>query len=204
MRSLREIILESLNMGQVEKLLKKLPGVDVHVAGTGTIYLSYKGKKMRISDHERNYSMDKQRGTPDKSIYTQDVSGKELIDKYGVVNDVADFYGIEIPKSMQGAMTRARNKDIKRSDELYKIKQQNDVSMANVSDKKNQKISDIKKAVKGREDELKQLLIDTEKYADENPNKRSKRRSTYLKTHFLDMFGVADVNRDLLKDANIL
>ena len=35
----------------IENLLEKLEGVEIHTAGTGTIYVYHNGLKVRISDH---------------------------------------------------------------------------------------------------------------------------------------------------------
>lgn len=41
-------------------------------------YFNIKGLKVRVSDHEPNFSMDKFRGRNDIELYTQDITGKKL------------------------------------------------------------------------------------------------------------------------------
>lgn len=41
-------------------------------------YFNIKGLKVRVSDHEPNFSMDKLRGRNDIELYTQDITGKKL------------------------------------------------------------------------------------------------------------------------------
>ena len=60
----------------IENLLEKLEGVEIHTAGTGTIYVYHNGLKVRISDHERNYGAPN-RGV-DKCFYTQDACGTKI------------------------------------------------------------------------------------------------------------------------------
>ena len=41
-------------------------------------YFNIKGLKVRVSDHEPNFSMDKLRGRNDIELYTQDITGKKI------------------------------------------------------------------------------------------------------------------------------
>ena len=94
----------------IENLLEKLEGVEIHTAGTGTIYVYHNGLKVRISDHERNYGAPN-RGV-DKCFYTQDACGTKF-DIYNIVEQVAEYLNIEIKGSLKGMMTRKFNQEMK-------------------------------------------------------------------------------------------
>lgn len=71
-------------------------------------YYYINGKKVRVSDHEPNYSMDKIRGRNDIELYTHDACGKKLdvqtqiirlFDK-GVLDedDIIEMYNVKLVK----------------------------------------------------------------------------------------------------------
>lgn len=63
-------------MTTIENLLKKLDGVRVHTAGTGSIYVYYNNLKVRVSDHEPNYGAPNRHN--DKCFYLKDIDVTSL------------------------------------------------------------------------------------------------------------------------------
>lgn len=63
----------------MQKLIKSLDKkVSARHAGTGTLYVEFQGKKIRIGNHEPNEALRKHRGRADLELYTHDLVGKEI------------------------------------------------------------------------------------------------------------------------------
>jgi len=189
----------------MKKLLKSLDKkISVRQAGTGTIYVSFDGKKIRIANHEPNRSMKRQRGSADLEIYTHDLVGKEINSKYDVVEKVADFLNIEIKGPTKSAITRFRNKELEKSKKLARIEIENEKEMKEIQDRIKKFYSKIKKLTKGKEKELKQLYAEAEKYGDlgSNGSKRRKRRTSYFKREFKNRFGIEATPSDVKNAIN--
>jgi hypothetical protein len=177
----------------MQKLIKSLDKkVSARYSGTGTLYVHYNGKKIRISNHEPNDAMRRIRGTADLEIYTHDLVGKEINTKYDVLEKVADYLKLEIKGSTKAALTRFRNKEAKEAKALAKIIAKNKVETNAIQKKIAQYHSKIRSLTKGREKELKQIYSEAEKYGalGSNGGKRRKRTVSYFKKAFLNTFGI--------------
>ena len=105
-------------MTTIENLLKKLDGVRVHTAGTGSIYVYYNNLKVRVSDHEPNYGAPNRHN--DKCFYLKDIDG-HIFDIYNVVEEVAEYLQIEIKGTLKGMITKHLNAEMKLAEERFKF-----------------------------------------------------------------------------------
>lgn len=188
------------------KLLKSLDRrLKVNQAGTGTIYITFDDKKIRISNHEPNESMRRFRGEADLEIYTHDVVGKEINSKYDVIEKVSSFYNIEIPRGIKSAITRHKNAKYKEAIRIAEVQKSQKIFNDEVQEKLKIFHKKIKSLVRGREKELKKLLDEADKYGDlgSNGDKRRKRRVSYFKREFKNRFGIeatpGDVDSALMR-----
>ena len=185
----------------IESLDKR---ITARYAGTGTLYVEFQGKKIRIGNHEPNEAMKRHRGKADLELYTHDIVGKEINTKYDIVEKVADFLNLEITGATKAAITRFRNKEIEKNKILIEIQRKNKAEMDEIQKKIKDFHSKIRKLTKGKEKEIKQLFFEAEKYGDlgDNGQKRRKRRVAYFKREFKNRFGIeatpADVEIALL------
>ena len=191
----------------MEKLIESLDKkVSVKCAATGTLYVEFQGKKIRISDHEPNYAMRGLRGEADLELYTHDLVGKEINSKYDIVEKVADFLNLEITGATKAAITRFRNKEIEKTRQLIEWQRKHKAEMAEIQKKIKEFHSKIRQLTKGKEKEIKQLFFEAEKYGDlgSNGDRRRKRRVSYFKREFKNRFGIeakpADVETALQTD----
>lgn len=191
----------------MENLIKTLDKrVTARYAGTGTLYVEFQGKKIRISDHEPNHAMRRIRGEADLELYTHDLVGKEINTKYDIVEKVADFLNLEIKGATKAAITRFRNKEIEKNKMLIEWQRKHKAEMAEIQKKIKEFHSKIRQLTKGKEEEIKQLFFEAEKYGDlgANGDKRRKRRVSYFKREFKNRFGIeatpADVEAALQTD----
>lgn len=177
----------------MQKLIKSLDKkISARYAGTGTLYVVYQGKKIRISNHEPNEAMRRIRGRADLEIYTHDIVGKEINTKYDVVEKVAQYLGLEIKGSTKGAITRYYNREAKKNKEILKFMQIAKAETDSIQKAIKKHHLMIRKSTKGRETELKQLYDEADKYGDlgSNGDKRRKRRVSYFKREFKARFGI--------------
>jgi len=184
----------------MQKLIKSLnKKVSARYAGTGTLYVEFQGKKIRIGNHEPNEAMRRQRGIADLELYTHDIVGKEINSKYDIVEKVAGFLNLEITGSTKAAITRFRNKEFKKQKRLIEIQRKNKSEMDDIQKKIKDFHSKIRKLTKGKEKELKQLFIEADKYGDlgASGQKRRKRRVSYFKKEFLNRFGIEATPNDV-------
>ena len=184
----------------MKKLIKSLDKkISVRQAGTGSIYVAFNGKKIRIANHEPNHAMTRMRGNADLEIYTHDLVGKEINNKYDVVEKVADYLGLEIKGSVKSAITRHNNKALKESNRLSKIMSDNKKEMDEIQKKIKVFHSTIKKITKGKDKELKTLFDEADKYGDlgTNGGQRRKRRVSYFKREFKARFGIEATPSDV-------
>lgn len=184
----------------MEKLLKSLhPRISVKKAGTGTIYVNFNGKKIRVADHEPNEAAKRIRGKADFEIYTHDLVGKEINSKYDVVEKVAKFLKLEIKGTTKAAITRYNNRELKKAKEIAKIKAKNDAEFSDLKTLQRKFYAQIRKVVKGKEVELKKLLEESQAYGDLGSNgaKRRKRKTSYFKQNFKLRFGLEATPNDV-------
>lgn len=184
----------------MQKLIKSLDKkVSARHAATGTLYVEFQGKKIRIGNHEPNEAMRKHRGRADLELYTHDLVGKEINSKYDVVEEVADFLNLEITGATKAAVTRFRNNEMKKNKRLIEIQRINKSQMDEIQNKIKEFHSIIRKLTKGKEKELKQLFIEAEKYGDlgSNGQKRRKKRVSHFKKEFKNRFGIEATPSDV-------
>jgi len=176
----------------MKKLIKALDKkISVRQAGTGSIYVSFNGKKIRISNHEPNHSMTRFRTEADLEIYTHDVVGKEINNKYDVVEKVAEFLGLEIKGAVKSAITRHFNKSLIEEKKLYKIMKENEAKTAEIQKKIKAFHAQIRKLTKNKDKELKALFNEAENYGNlGSKSKRRKRTVSYFKREFKKRFGI--------------
>ena len=105
-------------MTTIENLLKKLDGVRVHTAGTGSIYVYYNNLKVRVSDHEPNFGAPNRHN--DKCFYLKDIDG-QIFDIYNVVEEVAEYLEIEIKGTLKGMITKHLNAEMKLAEARFKF-----------------------------------------------------------------------------------
>ncbi len=183
----------------MEKLLQSLhEDIVVNRALTGTIYVSYNYKKIRISNHEpRQFTGN--RISADLLIYTHDITGKEINSKYEVVEKIADFLNLKIPGPVKGAITRHNNKKKAEAQKLRELMRKNELSMKVLQLKKALFHLRIWNVIKGKEKQLKQLLKEAAEYGDlgSNGSKRKKRRVSFFKREFKNRFGITATPNDV-------
>lgn len=175
-------------MATIEQLLKKLEGVKVHTAGTGSIYVYYKEKKIRIADHEPNYNAPNR--SNDKCFYLQDACGTKN-DIYDVVEQVAEYLNIEIKGSLKGMFTKRFNEQMKRFEELQKYQAEQKKAQAKFEAEKDHATNKLKAVISENKEEVAKILEEAEAYGDlaSNGDKRRKRTKKYFKRVFTERFG---------------
>lgn len=175
-------------MRTIEALLQKVQGIKVHTAGTGSIYIYYNDKKVRISDHEPNYSAPN-RGN-DKCFYTKSASN-EHYDIYDVVEQVCEYLGIEIKGTLKAAFTRHFNDQMKEFEEIQKYKAAQKQAQVEYEAKKEIEYNRLKAIVNENKAEVEAMLNEAEEYGDlaSNGKRRRERTRKYLKRVFEERFG---------------
>ncbi|SDE79561.1 hypothetical protein [Riemerella columbipharyngis] len=186
-------------MKELIELLSK--DIQVHEAGTGSLYVEYKGKKVRVADHEPNHTMKRMRGYADLEIYTKDACNTTLKTEIDVVEDIADFFEIEITNETL----------LKKSEEnlQYKIDQSKmtasfEETMAKIQNTREEKIANLKPFVIENLDKIKEIINEAEVYSDSasNGTKRRKKRRNYFFNKMKEVFSIevelSDVN-DVIK-----
>ena len=185
-------------MTTIENLLEKLEGVEVHTAGTGTIYVYHNGLKVRISDHERNYGAPN-RGV-DKCFYTQDACGTKF-DIYNIVEQVAEYLNIEIKGPLKGMMTRKFNQEMKTAEKLYQYKVTEEQERAELQAKREIESNKLKVVITTNKSEVENILFEAEEYGDlaSNGKKRRERTRKYFKRVFVERFGFDPIFSEVKK-----
>lgn len=72
---------------KIQKFLQEKTNIYSHIAGTGTLYIDYEGLKIRVADHEANYSL---RAEADKSFYTK-TADNQTFDVLDIIGEIFDY-----------------------------------------------------------------------------------------------------------------
>jgi hypothetical protein len=186
-------------------LISKLSkDIKIHTAATGTIYLTYDEKIIRIGNHEPNYSMVKFRGKPDIKIYTHDIDGNEIANPYEVLEQVASFYGLNIPRELKSAITRSKKvKAAKQAAKQAAINKKED-ELATRLESRNEFIAKVKEAISGKESLIEPIIAGANEYGSlgSNGDKRRKRKASYFKREFFALFGIEATFDDVQRALN--
>ena len=185
-------------MTTIENLLKKLDGVRVHTAGSGSIYVYYNNLKVRVSDHEPNYGAPNRHN--DKCFYLKDIDG-HIFDIYNVVEEVAEYLEIEIKGTLKGMITKHLNAEMKLAEARFKFQlaaekeREEAVAVYNAKCEKLKVVGDANKA------EVEKIWNEAEAYGDQasNGDKRRKRRSKMFNRLFTARFGFEPIISEIRK-----
>ena len=185
-------------MTTIENLLKKLDGVRVHTAGTGSIYVYYNNLKVRVSDHEQNYGVPNRHN--DKCFYLKDIDG-HIFDIYNVVEEVAEYLEIEIKGTLKGMMTKHLNAKMKLTEERFKFHLAAEKEREEAVAVYNAKCEKLKEVVDANKEEVEKMWNEAEAYGDQanNGDKRRKRRSKMFNRLFTARFGFEPINSEIRK-----
>lgn len=185
-------------MTTIENLLKKLDGVRVHTAGTGSIYVYYNNHKVRVSDHEPNYGAPNRHN--DKCFYLKDIDG-QIFDIYNVVEEVAEYLEIEIKGTLKGMITKHLNAEMKLSEERFKFHLAAEKEREEAVAVYNAKCEKLKAIVDANKEEVEKMWNEADAYGDQasNGDKRRKRRSKMFNRLFTARFGFEPINLEIRK-----
>lgn len=173
--------------------------IKIKVAGTGTIYLEFNEKTIRIGNHLPNYSMIKFRGDADLKLYTHDIEGKEILTKWEVLERIATFFEIAIPSRLQASITRGKNLKSKKAAIQAALDAESEKQRKAFIETRKSHMDVIKKLVTGREQEVREMLKAAQAYGElgSNAEKKRKRRTSYFKREFLAAFGMEAAIQDV-------
>jgi len=177
----------------MENLLKQL-SVKVTAAATGTIYVySDDDIMIRIGNHEPNFSAPRRQA--DYEIYTHNIEGKEVNNKFQVVFKVCEILEIAVPAEIteEYSIYLEEQKEFADIAEKGRMKA-TEVMLQGIENRKlkgelfGQDITDF---IQGKEDVIKEIVILAEAYAAEGSNgdKRRKRRRSFFKQELEKRFG---------------
>ena len=185
-------------MTTIENLLKKLDGVRVHTAGTGSIYVYYNNLKVRVSDHEPNFGAPNRHN--DKCFYLKDIDG-HIFDIYNVVEEVAEYLEIEIKGTLKGMITKHLNAEMKLSEERFKFHLAAEKEREEAVAVYNAKCEKLKAIVDANKEEVEKMWNEADAYGDQasNGDKRRKRRSKMFNRLFTARFGFEPINLEIRK-----
>lgn len=185
-------------MTTIENLLKKLDGVRVHTAGTGSIYVYYNNLKVRVSDHEPNYGAPNRHN--DKCFYLKDIDG-HIFDIYNVVEEVAEYLEIEIKGTLKGMMTKHLKAEMKLAEERFKFHLAAEKEREEAVAVYNAKCKKLEEVVDANKEEVKRMWNEAEAYGDQasSGDKRRKRRSKMFNRLFTARFGFEPINSEVRK-----
>ena len=185
-------------MTTIENLLKKLDGVRVHTAGTGSIYVYYNNLKVRVSDHEPNFGAPNRHN--DKCFYLKDIDG-QIFDIYNVVEEVAEYLEIEIKGTLKGMITKHLNAEMKLSEERFKFHLAAEKEREEAVAVYNAKCEKLKAIVDANKAEVEKMWNEADAYGDQasNGDKRRKRRSKMFNRLFTARFGFEPINLEIRK-----
>lgn len=183
-------------MTTIEQLLKKVEGVKIHTAGTGSIYVYYKEKKIRIANHEPNYNAPNR--SNDKCFYTKSASN-ENYDIYNVVEQVCEYLGVDIKGTLKAAFTRHFNEQIKAFEDIQKYKASQKQAQAEYEIKKEIEDNRLKAVINKNREEVAKMLNEAEEYGNlaSNGKKRREKTRKYFKRVFVEKFGFEPVFSDV-------
>lgn len=185
-------------MTTIENLLKKLDGVRVHTAGTGSIYVYYNNLKVRVSDHEPNFGAPNRHN--DKCFYLKDIDG-QIFDIYNVVEEVAEYLEIEIKGTLKGMITKHLNAEMRLSEERFKFHLAAEKEREEAVAVYNAKCEKLKAIVDANKEEVEKMWNEADAYGDQasNGDKRRKRRSKMFNRLFTARFGFEPINLEIRK-----
>lgn len=185
-------------MTTIENLLKKLDGVRVHTAGTGSIYVYYNNLKVRVSDHEPNFGAPNRHN--DKCFYLKDIDG-QIFDIYNVVEEVAEYLEIEIKGTLKGMITKHLNAEMKLSEERFKFHLAAEKEREEAVAIYNAKCEKLKAIVDANKEEVEKMWNEADAYGDQasSGDKRRKRRSKMFNRLFTARFGFEPINSEIRK-----
>ena len=185
-------------MTTIENLLKKLDGVRVHTAGTGSIYVYYNNLKVRVSDHEPNFGAPNRHN--DKCFYLKDIDG-QIFDIYNVVEEVAEYLEIEIKGTLKGLMTKHLNAKMKLTEERFKFHLAAEKEREEAVAIYNAKCEKLKAIVDANKEEVEKMWNEADAYGDQasSGDKRRKRRSKMFNRLFTARFGFEPINLEIRK-----
>lgn len=176
-------------MKTIQQLLEKLNGVKIHSAGTGSIYVYYKNLKVRISNHEPNYTVPNR--SNDKCFYIQDACGNKF-DIYDIVLEVAQYLQIEITGTLKGMMTRHFHEKMQLKEEAYKIKCEHEAYMQAYNEQRAVEMAELRMMIEANRNEVEKIIARAEAYGSlgANGDKRRKRAKNFFKHEFAARFGI--------------
>ena len=185
-------------MTTIENLLKKLDGVRVHTAGTGSIYVYYNNLKVRVSDHEPNFGAPNRHN--DKCFYLKDIDG-QIFDIYNVVEEVAEYLEIEIKGTLKGMITKHLNAEMKLAEERFNFHLAAEKEREEAVAVYNAKCEKLKAIVDANKEEVEKMWNEADAYGDQasNGDKRRKRRSKMFNRLFTARFGFEPINLEIRK-----
>ena len=185
-------------MTTIENLLKKLDGVRVHTAGTGSIYVYYNNLKVRVSDHEPNFGAPNRHN--DKCFYLKDIDG-QIFDIYNVVEEVAEYLEIEIKGTLKGMITKHLNVEMKLTEERFKFHLAAEKEREEAVAIYNAKCEKLKAIVDANKEEVEKMWNEADAYGDQasSGDKRRKRRSKMFNRLFTARFGFEPINSEIRK-----
>ncbi|WP_130736747.1 hypothetical protein [Flavobacterium sp. J27] len=174
-------------------------------AGTGSVYLEFKNKKIRISNHEPNEAMKRMRGKSDLEIYITDLVGNPLNDKFDILEIVSKFFKLEITGTLKASLTKHLNKKAKEQEQINKYKKDHKQFLNDFQTKQQELHGLIKKVVGNKINNVKVIIKNAVDYGNlgSNSSKRNQRRRSFFKQEFKKQFGI-EVELSDVKDALLL
>lgn len=163
--------------------------------GHGTIYVNFKGKKIRISDHEPNFNAPNR--SSDLNIYYKNAEGKRILNKYEIINKVADFFNLPVPPAIKAAETKFYNQELKRFELAQKIQQEENERRKIEAKETELKQNIVKNIISQNPSYFKNIAQKAVEYGDlgANGSKRNKRRHSFIRQFFKENYNVeADFN----------
>ena len=179
----------------VEKLSSK---IRIQEAGTGTLYLTFGDKRVRYSDHEPNFGAP--RSTDYKEFYSKTACNQK-IDKFGVIEQIAEYFELEISAELQVDLDTHNAELIELSHQAAKARAAYEETMSN----RNNRLEELKSKISGKENIINELLIRAENETKDisKGDKRRKKRRQLFNSLFKEAFGfdaeMSDVNEVLDK-----
>lgn len=174
----------------VAELSKSVRGMRSSIASTETIYVTYDGKKVRISDHEPNFGAERLRGRPDLEIYTHDIVGKQIKGVDDVVVELAEYFNVDIPPELKKNLDRITGRRIQEQNLRRTLREETRRTQAILADKRKVHYNRILQAIHNKSSIIDRIHKGAEEYgAQGSSRKRNKRENSYFKREFEKAFG---------------
>lgn len=165
-------------------------GLHAKKTAGGSIYINFKGIKTRIADHEPNYNAPNR--SNDYYIYYKNANGKDILNKYEILNKIAAIYKIDLPPAIKAAETKFYNKQAELHKKYAKLKDKERLQQ----NKKQEYLRDNFKRksdiVNSNKSFYRNLAIEAQNYGDLGSNgaKRRKRRNSFVNLHFMNTYNI--------------